>query len=65
MNESLRQYITNLPSHKVVDQQQLDAHLKEVAETVVPEIDRKLQEQRQLNAESRATSVMRPGVDRD
>lgn len=65
MNESLKKYLASLPSHHLVEQEAFHAHLKDVAETVVPEIDRKLQEQRRLNAESRVLSVMRPASDRD
>lgn len=64
MNESLKQYLASLPTYQPVEQAQFDAHLRDVAETVVPEIDRKLQEQRRLNAESRVLAVMRPAMDK-
>lgn len=64
MNESLKRYITSLPGHTEVDQKSLDDLCAEVTARVVPEIDRKLQEQRQLNAVSRVISVMRPLLDR-
>lgn len=50
MSNALKQYLTHLPSSRRVCQPCLDAFFAEVAEKVVPEIDRLLREQRQAKA---------------
>lgn len=60
MNESMKQYLDKLPDVKPLDQTILDAHMKDMAERVVPEIEEALRQQKRLNAESLVLAVLRP-----
>lgn len=60
MNESLKQYLDKLPDVKPLDQAILDAHMKDMAECVVPEIEEALRQQKRLNAESLVLAILRP-----
>jgi hypothetical protein len=65
MNESLKKYLDALPNVQPVDSQAFGEYLKEMSDSVVPQIDEALREQQRLNAESRVLAVlaMRPSTD--